>query len=319
MRPGVPVPTVLFAYRRPDHLAAVLDALRVNAIPLLIVYCDGAKTSDDAAAVSRVREIVRGIKWCEKRVIERKTNLGLGNSVRMGVTDVLAEFGRAIVFEDDIVCVPGTYRYLCDALEHFESETRVMSVAAHNYPQSVPEGVGPRGYFDGRFMCWGWGTWQRAWKGMHLPALDLLWECRVRLRDVYRYGADIPEAAVAEAERNLWASRFCLLHLLRRGLCFHAPVGLTRNIGYGSDATNTCGRARREEAPGVPIAPEFMPPDSPLRESEQVPELWRSVFGAGEGRALVVWLRHLGWSVRPICAALLRVASRLIATGRLDP
>lgn len=318
-RPEAGVPVVLFAYRRPRHLTRALDSLRTNAIPFLIVYCDGAKTDDDAASVSKVREIVREIDWCDKRVIERQTNMGLGDSVRLGVTDVLAEFGSAIIFEDDIVCTPGAYRYLCNALEYFESETRVMSVAAHNYPPASPGGVGPEGYLDGRFMCWGWGTWQRAWEGMHLSAPDLLWECKLRLRNVNRYGADIPAMAVAESQKNLWAVRFCLLHFLRRGLCFHPPVGLTRNIGFGDDATNTKGEARRHGEEAAPVAPVFVPPGVPLREAAQVGELWRNAVGTPKKMAMSLRLQYLAWSVRPVSAALLRACGRLLATGHLDP
>ena len=74
----------------------------------------------------------------------------------------------AIVFEDDLVCVPGTHAWLCAALEHYRDTTRVSSVSAWNHPRLTPSDVGDRPYFSGRGEIWGWGTW-RARLARHGP------------------------------------------------------------------------------------------------------------------------------------------------------
>lgn len=239
MKLGI-IPVVLFVYRRPSHLTRTLDCLRTNHIPLLIVFCDGLKEPKDEASVSEVRRIVNSIDWCPLRVVTRDRNLGLGVSIRTGVSEVLEEFGAAIVFEDDIDCVPGTYDYMAAALRHYQDDPRVMSVTGFVHPDVRPPVPDDQPYFDARFTCWGWGTWRRAWQGMDVPAVELLRRCKRQGRDPCRYGLDMVIWARNEVKLNIWAVRFGLLHYLRNGLNFHPPHSLTNHVGF-DDSTTSAG------------------------------------------------------------------------------
>ncbi len=53
--------------------------------------------------------MLRAIDWCKVVICERESNLGLGRSILTGVTEVLNNHESAIVHEDDLICVPGTY------------------------------------------------------------------------------------------------------------------------------------------------------------------------------------------------------------------
>ena len=72
------VPIILFAYARPDHLRRTLACLRENRVPLIYAFSDGPRRPDKAPLVAQVREILRGIEWCEVVLCERGVNLGLG-------------------------------------------------------------------------------------------------------------------------------------------------------------------------------------------------------------------------------------------------
>ena len=112
----------------PDHLRRTLECLRANNVPVIYIFSDGPKTPDKAPAVQEVRKILHEINWCTTIITERENNLGLGKSILTGVTDVLHKEEAAIVFEDDLICVTGTYDYLCAALEHYHNDPRVMSI-----------------------------------------------------------------------------------------------------------------------------------------------------------------------------------------------
>lgn len=275
------VPVVLFAYARPWHLRRTLDALRANDIPLLYVYCDGPKDSGDDDNVAAVREMVAAIDWCETRITCRDLNLGLGTSIRTGVSEVLARHEMVVVFEDDIVCVPGTYAYLVAALRRYRHDPRVMSVSAWTHPAVRPPVPPDQAYFDGRFSCWGWGSWRRAWVGMDKSARRLMWECRLRLMDVYRYGGDLAGMAREETLKNVWAVRFAFLHQRRGGLCFHPPWSLSAHVGFDATAMNA-----REANTWAMALPDKTPPQpDPWPEPEEhpaVPGLWQSVCGRPE-------------------------------------
>ena len=160
------IPVVLFVYARTTHLARVLGCLRENRVPLLCIFADGAKGQVDAAQVADVRAMVRAIDWCEVRVVERPQNVGLGRNILTGVAEVAKSHDAFIVWEDDLLAVPGIYDWLCAALRHYASEPRVRSISAWTHPRVTPEDVGEAPYFDRRADCWVWAAWARSWHGM---------------------------------------------------------------------------------------------------------------------------------------------------------
>jgi len=149
-----PIPIILFAYARPDTLRQTLACLKENNVPLIYAFSDGPKTPDKEPAVAEVRCILREIDWCEAIICEREINLGLGRSILTGVSEVLEEHDAAIIFEDDHICVPGTYEYLCAAFDYLIDDSRVISISGWIYPLITPNKVIDQLFFDWRAECW---------------------------------------------------------------------------------------------------------------------------------------------------------------------
>lgn len=255
------IPVALFAYRRPDLLELTLKALEGERLPLLIAFSDGPRGPADRAAVGAVRRLLRAVDWCPVQLVERDGNLGLGRSVLAGVSSVLDRHDAVLVMEDDLVCVPGTYRYLTAALRRYRDDRRVMSVTGWTHPRVTPAALGGQPYFDGKGECWIWGTWRRAWQGMGRPAPDIMRECAGRGIDVDRYGSDMPKMAAEAGPRNLWAVGWWYHHLLHDGLCLRPPYSLGEHTGWDERATTT-----------VPAAAVWRNP--PLRDCPAVPARW---------------------------------------------
>ena len=233
------IPVILFAYARPAHVARALACLKENRVPLLYVFADGAKGAADAAAVAEVRALVRTIDWSEVKLTERVENLGLGRNVLAGVTEVAASHETFIVWEDDLICVPGTYDWLCAALRHYANDPHVMSVTGWTHPRVTPADVAGSPYFDARAESWGWGGYARSWRGMtDESALEKLQAAAQRGVNPDTCGADLPEMARTEVARNLWAVRWIYHHLLHEGLCLRPPVSYIDHAGFDAAATN---------------------------------------------------------------------------------
>lgn len=273
-----PIPIVLFTYARRDHLRQTLNCLRQDRVTLIYAFSDGPRTPDKAPAVTEVRRILRTIDWCEVVLCERETNFGLGRSILTGVTDVLSRHNSAIVFEDDLICVPGTYDYLCAALEHYRDDHRVMSVTGWTHPLVTPRSITDQPYFDGRAECWVWGTWAGAWRGMQENAKTLIQRCKTKGIDVYRYGADLPFMADVELKQNIWAVRFLYWHILKSGLCLRPPWSMVEHIGFDIQATNAKDGSKWANPPlrSCPPLPEQWPEP---REHPECPEVWQRVCG----------------------------------------
>lgn len=256
------VPVAVFAHRRADTLAAVLACLRDQRVPLMYVFVDGPARPEHEADVNAVREIVRAIDWCECRLDISEGNRGLGVSIKRAVGQVLARHEAAIFIEDDLVTVPGTYAYLCQALKAYRDDPRVMSVTGWTHPRITPAGVGTMPYFDGKGECWVWGTWARCWPGMETPALEIMRRCEAAGIDIRRYGPDMPHMAEEAAARNLWAIGWWYHHLLHGGLCLRPPW---------STAEQICWDAERSTTTNISMAAWMNPP---LRACPPVPQAW---------------------------------------------
>ena len=272
------IPVVLFAYNRPQHVRRTLSCLEKNHVPLIYAFSDGARSDADRPLVEAVRSVLRSVDWCEVKSVERSENLGLGRSILTGVTEIFQRHEAAVVFEDDLVCVPGTYDYLCSALRHYRNDPRVMSVTGWTHPRVTPAGDHERPYFDGRAESLAWGAWARSWTGMTQDAWSLLQQCHRGGIDVFRYGADLPATAKQELQKNVWAVRFLYWHILRRGLCLRPPRSMVEHIGYGDDATNT---KKEEWFTNPPLQPAPPPPDCwpPAVEDPECPRLWQRIYG----------------------------------------
>ncbi|MBI5771732.1 MAG: hypothetical protein HZA93_28435 [Verrucomicrobia bacterium] len=290
MKPVVPV--VLFAYARPQHLARVLAGLRENRVPWLWVFADGAKGAADAAAVTETRTMLRAIDWCEVRLVERPQNLGLGRNVLAGVGEVAAAHEMFVVWEDDLIGVPGTYAWLCAALHRYAHEPRVMSVTAWTHERVTPAAVAGRPYFDGRAECWVWGTWARAWAGMDETAEEKLADCQRQGMAPDHFGADIPAMAAVETAKNIWAVRWLCHHLQHGGLCLRPPWSMVEHIGSDAQATNCVDSdwMRQPALRPAPPVPAVWP--EPILESD-LPALWRRQTRQSVTQRARTWLRRL--------------------------
>jgi hypothetical protein len=283
-------PVVLFAYARPDYLTKTLSSLRENHIPRLIVFSDGPRSEADRPRVDSVREILNNIDWADIQITERRDNLGLGRSILAGVSEVLKTHDRIIVFEDDLVCVPGTYQYLARALDEYAYDERVMSVTGWTHPAITPRNVRDLPYFDGRAECWVWGTWARAWEGMEETAKSMMEQCRALGIDVARYGDDLVQMAEAEIELNIWAVRFLYLHILRGGLCVRPPWSMVDHIGVDPRATNAA-YATWLSQPSLKPSPQ-VPARWPVpREFPECARLHRAFIGGNPAHPVVTAFR----------------------------
>ena len=156
-------PIALFCFRRPAHLARVLEALQANTLAsasILYLFCDGPRGPQDQLEVDEVRRVARaasGFAKVEVRCLE--VNQGLAQSIISGVSEVLKRHGRVIVLEDDLVTSPYFLTFMNEALEKYEDTETVASI--HGYLFPVLEHL-PETFFIRGADCWGWATWSRA-------------------------------------------------------------------------------------------------------------------------------------------------------------
>lgn len=240
-------PILLFVYDRPDHVRRTVTALQYNflsSLSDLIVFSDGAASLSKREKVDEVRSYLKSITGFRSVVIHhRLQNYGLAKSIIEGVTQILSEYDRLIVLEDDMVTSPFFLTYMNDALERFAEDERVISVHGWRFPT---DNVLPEAFFLHGADCWGWGTWARGWRLFNSNGKELLDEIdRRKLRKVFDVNGTYPYSKMLEDQikglNNSWAIRWYASAFLAGKLTLYPGRSLVHNIGNDSSGTH-CGK-----------------------------------------------------------------------------
>lgn len=240
-------PIIVFCYNRPWHVEQTLSALSKNELAeqsVLYIYCDGPKTDatdEQIEKINEVRKIVRKHQWCkEVYIIESDKNKGLADSIIGGVTDIVNQYGKVIVLEDDIVTSKGFLLYMNDALNFYENNERVMHITGYMYPhkQKLPDT-----FFYSVPLPWGWGTWKRAWKHFRNDA-DYFYNYFEEHKQWDKFnkfgGKYLQKQLKANVDRILktWFVKWHATLLLLEGLTLYPNHSLVNNIGFDETGTN---------------------------------------------------------------------------------
>ncbi len=245
MTDNSPAPIALFAYKRPAHLRRTLAALAANPEArhsALHVFCDGAKSEADAAAVAEVREIACNVAgFATVQVHARERNAGLAQSIIEGVGRMLEAHNSVIVVEDDLVVSLHFLRYMHEGLALYAGDEQVASIHGYCYPL---QDTLPATFFLRGADCWGWATWARAWRHFDANGAALLAQLRARrLAQVFDLDGAYPYTRMLEdqiAGRNdSWAIRWHASAFLAGLLTLYPGRSLVRNIGHDGSGTHS--------------------------------------------------------------------------------
>ncbi len=153
-------PIILFVYNRPAHTKQTVESLKNNLLVKesdLFVFSDGPKNNLDEKLVKEVRKYIKGINGFRQiNIFEKNENKGLANSIINGVTQVLNEFKKSIVIEDDLVSSPFFVKYMNEALNFYQNENKIFSISGYSYPIDIPVKYNNDIYLLPRASSWGW-------------------------------------------------------------------------------------------------------------------------------------------------------------------
>ncbi len=160
-------PLLLLAYNRPDKVKRLIDRLRPQGHPTIMVAVDGPKPGNDAdaAKVQAVRDAVAGIDWTDDvETLFRPVNLGLRLAVAGAVTWAVEKHGEVIVLEEDVLPGDLFVPYATHMLERFRDDERIAHISGYNIvpPSELSGGAGSRLTRYPESIAW--ATWARSWK-----------------------------------------------------------------------------------------------------------------------------------------------------------
>jgi len=238
-------PIALFVYNRPEHTRRTISYLQKNLFAdesRLFIFSDGPKTEADRVKVEQVRQLLKEVSGFKSvKVEERKENLGLANSVIAGVTKLVNEYDKVIVFEDDLLSSPYTLQYFNESLSRYAKEEKVMHVGAYMY--NLPSKQLPETFFYRAATSWGWATWARAWKDFE-PDVDKLISQFDRQK-THQFSIEGNMNFWKQMEQfkagknNSWAIRWYASIFLKNGLTLNPSHSLVHNIGHDGSGVHS--------------------------------------------------------------------------------
>lgn len=163
-------PVAMFVYNRADHFKETYEALakcEEAKYTDLIIFSDGAKNEKSAEGVESVRAFAREIKkqnnFKTVKVIESPQNKGLAKSIIEGVTEVINEYGKIIVLEDDCACSQSFLKYMNTCLDYYENNKKIGAISGYTPAIDFPEEYKDDIFTAFRSCSWSWGTWKDRW------------------------------------------------------------------------------------------------------------------------------------------------------------
>jgi len=282
-------PIALFVYNRPEHTRRTLNYLQKNTLAgesRLYIFSDAAKTDADKPKVDQVRQLVKAVDGFKSvKVIERTENLGLSRSIISGVTQLVNEYGKVIVFEDDLLSSPYTLQYFDEALTRYENEEKVMHIGAYMY--NLADNSLPQTFFFRAATSWGWATWARAWKHFE-PDVNQL-TSQFDIQKINRFSIEgtmnfWKQLQQFKAGKNdSWAIRWYASIFLKGGLTLNPSASLIHNIGNDGSGVHS----NKENMYAVNIAQQPVKQfPAEIKENEQVYQAIRQFLKNRKGSLL---------------------------------
>jgi hypothetical protein len=241
-------PICLFTYNRIEETTQTVEALQNNNLAqssTLFIFSDGPKDESAISKVDEVRRYIKTINGFNSIVIKESIeNKGLANSIIDGVTQIIEEFGKVIVLEDDLISSPGFLKFMNQALDYYDSKKKIQSINGYSlFLKSNIKEV----YFQTRPFPWGWATWNDRWNKNIFDKNrinSLIKSDKTILKDFSKKcGNDISRMLLNSLtnKNDSWYVRWTFDHFRNMTYSVFPYRSFIQNIGHNIDGTHCKG------------------------------------------------------------------------------
>lgn len=241
-------PIVVFAFNRLDVLTNTIQSLKANPEAKdsdLFVFVDGARPhkEGEAAKVAAVQDFVKSIDGFKSvHYTFAEANKGLAKSIIGGTTEVINQYGKVIVVEDDLFVSRSFLRFMNQMLDLYEKDERIMQVSGYGCLLTKIGDYSYDAYINERGHSWSWGTWKDRWETVDWDVRDYeeLKASKALQKKFNKRGSDLYKMlnGYMTGENNSWYIRFNY-SMYKQGRYSVMPIrSLVRNDGFGMEATN---------------------------------------------------------------------------------
>lgn len=242
-------PVLLIAWRRPDKVEAVINAIRGNQPGKVFVFCDGSRSGDhdEYEKVSATRALIRqAVDWpCELKTLFSDQNLGCRHGPIAAISWFFDNNNEGIILEDDCVPHPEFLPFCTLLLDRFREDLRIWCVSGTNFQKGRQRGSASY-YFSHYAYNWGWASWRRCWHHYdhQLNMLPKLIESG-GLHSIFSepleriYWQKVWTRVYSNPLYTTWDYQWFFSCMVNSGLSIVPNINLVTNLGFGTEATHT--------------------------------------------------------------------------------
>lgn len=242
-------PIVLFVYNRLDHTKQTINMLKKNVLAndsQLYIYSDGPKNYKDEVSIISLRDYLKTIEGFKHvTIIERNKNYGLAKNIIEGVSDIINEYGKVIVLEDDLITSKYFLDYMNKCLNLYQDNKTIYSITGFNfstsfmtYPSKYNEDV----FLNIRPMSWSWGTWKDRWESVDWTVNDYkqFMNDATQQKAFNKGGTDLVRMLKNQmnGKINSWYIRWTYNAYKQKKFTIYPKIAYVNNIGHDSTGTH---------------------------------------------------------------------------------
>ena len=212
-------PIVVFAYDRMEHLKQTIHSLELCSLSeesVLFVFSDGPQNENKIEKVEQVRNFLHDYekrsKFAHVTIVESTVNKGLAKNIIEGVTNIINEYGKVIVVEDDVTVAPYFLNYMNGALDYYYDKADVFSIGGLTLPMNHLDNYHYDVIKTQRVTSICWAIWKNRWDTINWDMPDYMkFRFHIeRRRKFNRWGRDRSNMLDDQMNGriNSWAIRF---------------------------------------------------------------------------------------------------------------
>lgn len=245
-------PVMVFTYSRPEHTRKVLEALASNIMAKetdVFAYTCKPKNQNHAEMVDATKDVLRSFEgrdvFRKYTVVDKKEFKPLGPAMIEAISEVISEYGRIIIVEDDIVTSPYFLNFMNKCLDRYHDEDNVFSISGYSPDLDCIKNLQNDVYLVHRACPWGWATWSDRWaeyKSDVPEYCETMMDRKVR-KEICKWNTDLAmtlDALFYEKgcmDKN-WEQQFCYYQFRNHKGAVCPKKSLVRNIGFDGTGTH---------------------------------------------------------------------------------
>lgn len=251
-------PVVIFTYNRYQHTKNTIEALGKNTIAkdtVVYIMVDYIDNEEQRRNNQQLYDYLNDSLWKQNfqkvKILYATYHKGLANSIIEGVSDIINQYGKIIVLEDDIVTVPIFLEYMNDCLNFYKDDPQIWSISGYAIPEKRIEDLNDSLYLSYRASSWGWATWKDRWDTIDWKVSDYK-KFKYNLfkrKHFNRGGNDLSFMLDRQMKGDIdsWAVRWCYNQSKQNKYTVYPSHTLVENVGCDGSGTHYTSANNNEQ------------------------------------------------------------------------